>query len=250
MTTRDGLEPDDGFDALSRRLRLAQIAVMRQQLRVIVVLEGFDASGKGGLIRELAYAWDPRGYSVYPIGPPTAIEAAQPFLWRFWQRLPAPGQIAVFDRSWYGRLLVERVEFGLPEAQVDASVAEINAFERMLTHEGVRVLKFFMDISHKTQALRLKRRAERPDKRWKLTASDLDAHARYAEYRVAIEDMMGRCQAVPWVRVDANDKARAREEVMQSLVSTLGQVVRPRTFSFNPGVEARLGELDLPTDRI
>ena len=89
----------------------------RQNRKAIIVLEGYDASDKGGVIRELTYAWDPRGFEVYPIGPPVMIEAAHPFLWRFWNRLPTPVQIAVFDRSWHGRLLVEWVEHGLPDTE-------------------------------------------------------------------------------------------------------------------------------------
>ena len=148
--------------SLHDALRIAQIAVLRQHLKCIVVLEGFDASGKGGVIRELSYAWDPRGFRVDPIGPPNAEERAQPFLWRFWQRLPLPGEIAIFDRSWYGRLLVEFVEHDLGEALYQSSVEEINQFERMLVANGFHVVKLFLDISQQTQKTRLKRRADQP----------------------------------------------------------------------------------------
>jgi polyphosphate kinase 2 (PPK2 family) len=106
----------DALGDLHKRLRLAQIAIYRQNRKAIIVLEGYDAAGKGGVIRELSYAWDPRGFEVYPIGPPSAEEGSHPFMWRFWNRLPGPGQIAVFDRSWYGRLLVERGEHGLSDS--------------------------------------------------------------------------------------------------------------------------------------
>jgi len=229
--------------ALREALRTAQIAVLRQGLKVVIVVEGFDAAGKGSLIRELSYAWDPRGFRVHPIGPPTSQEAAYPFLWRFWQRLPKAGEIAIFDRSWYGRLLVESVEHGLSESLYDSSVAEINQFEEMLLANGFHVLKLFLDISQSTQKTRLKRRAERPDKRWKLTVADLDSLKHWPAYSAAIDRVTQSCSIVPWRRVDTNDKKRGRVDALTAVMDVLRIHVRPRTFSLNPGVAERLGEL-------
>lgn len=231
------------LNTLHDALRIAQIALFRQQLKVIIVIEGFDAAGKGGAIRELSYAWDPRGFCVYPIGPPSAEEAAQPFLWRFWQRLPMPGQIAIFDRSWYGRLLVEAVEHGLSPERYDASVVEINQFESMLHANGFQLVKLFLNISKDTQRKRLQRRAERPDKRWKLTVADLDSHALRDTYDQAVERMIDRCAVAPWVMIDANDKKAGRIAALQTVLSVIQAHEKPRTFTLNPGVAERLSEL-------
>lgn len=231
------------LNILHDALRIAQIAVLRQGLKFIVVLEGFDASGKGGVIRELSYAWDPRGFCVHPIGPPSEDESSQPFMWRFWKRLPLPGQIAVFDRSWYGRLLVESVEHGLSDELYQSSVTEINQFEHMLIANHFYVVKLFLDISKDTQKARLKRRAERPDKRWKLTVADLDSLKHWDDYAVASRRMIDACSVVPWSHIDTNNKESGRTSALATVLDALQSHVKPRTFRFNPGVEERLSEL-------
>lgn len=231
------------LNSLHDALRIAQIAVLRQGLKCIVVLEGFDASGKGGVIRELSYAWDPRGFSVFPIGPPNAEELAHPFLWRFWQRLPLPGEIAIFDRSWYGRLLVEFVEHDLGEAVYQSSVEEINQFEQTLVANGFYVVKLFLDISQETQKARLKRRADRPDKHWKLTVADLDSLQHWDGYAGAVQRMTQACDVIPWQRIDSNDKKRGRVAALSAVLEMLHAHIVPRTFTLNPGVAERLSEL-------
>ncbi len=233
----------DRLQSLHRRLRIAQIAIMRQRRSIVVVFEGFDAAGKGGVIRELSYALDPRGCSVHPIGPPTDAEAAFPFLWRFWQRLPAPGQVAVFDRSWYGRLLVEYVEHGLPESQYHESVQAIADFERQLSQAGTQLVKIFLRISEDTQRARLKRRADHPEKRWKLTVSDLDSLQHRAGYDAAIQRMLELPTDVPWQVIETDDKKAGRIAALEVISNALERDLKPRAFSYNPGVEARLHEL-------
>ncbi len=234
------------LDALHHSLRVAQIAMFRQKRRAIVVLEGFDAAGKGGVIRELSYAWDPRGFEVFPIGPPREPEQHQPFLWRFWQKLPEPGQIAVFDRSWYGRLLVERVEGGLSQMMFERSAARILDFEAQLLEEDFDLIKVFMHIDQATQRQRLRRRADVPEKRWKLTESDLDALALHDAYEQAVADMIQVCDHPRWHVVDCNDKRSGRLAVLKAIHGMLVEKASERTFSFNPGVEARLSELQDP----
>ena len=233
----------DRLQSLHQRLRIAQIAIMRQQRSTVVVLEGFDAAGKGGVIRELSYALDPRGCSVHPIGPPTDEEAAFPFLWRFWQRLPAPGQVAVFDRSWYGRLLVESVEHGLSASQYAESVEAIADFERQLSRAGTQLVKIFLRISEDTQRQRLKRRADHPEKRWKLTVSDLDSLKHRPGYDVAVQRMLSLPTETPWQVIDTDDKKAGRIAALDVISEALECDLKPRAFTFNPGVEARLDEL-------
>jgi polyphosphate kinase 2 (PPK2 family) len=229
--------------ALHRRLRVAQIAIMRQQRSACVVIEGFDAAGKGGVIRELSYAFDPRGCVVHPIGPPTTEEAAFPFLWRFWQRLPAPGQAAVFDRSWYGRLLVESVEYGLSDAHYAESVDAIAEFEAQLSRARIQLVKLFLRVSETTQRSRLKRRANHPEKRWKLTVSDLDSLQYRADYDRAVQRMLTLPTDTSWQVIDTDDKKTGRIAALVAIAEALERDLAPRAFSFNPGVEARLKEL-------
>ena len=233
----------DHLALLHDQLRIAQIAMYRQNRKAIIALEGYDASGKGGVIRELSYAWDPRGFQVYPIGPPAMTEAAHPFLWRFWNRLPTPGQIAVFDRSWYGRLLVERVEQGLPDTEYENSIDEINAFERMLMENQITLVKLFLETDRETHRTRLLRRAERPEKRWKLTESDIESYRHREAYEQAFANLLRRCQTPHWHRINANEKKQGRLDALDCILQALEVDLKPRTFALNPGVSERLHEL-------
>ena len=232
------------LESVRDALRTVQIALMRQEKSAIVLLEGFDAAGKGGVIRELSYAWDPRGFDVHPIGPPTTEESAHPFLWRFWCRLPRPGKIAVFDRSWYGRLLVETVEYGLSEQQYTESVAAIESFEGQIRDSGTQLIKLFLWIEPETQRQRLKRRADSPEKRWKLTASDLDSLKLRGPYDGAVKRMLALPTETPWHVIASDDKKTGRLQTLETVLAALDVDLKPRTFSYNPGVEARLGELE------
>lgn len=245
MTVFEDPVPDyqDALRDLHKRLRLAQIAIYRQNRKAIIVLEGYDAAGKGGVIRELSYAWDPRGFEVYPIGPPSAEEASHPFMWRFWNRLPGPGQIVVFDRSWYGRLLVERVEHGLSDSDYASSIEEINAFERMLQANQITLVKLCLETDRETHRSRLLRRAQHPEKRWKLTVSDIESFAHRGEYEVAFDAMCSRCNVSPWHRIDANHKKQGRLSALSAVLDSLEIELKPRTFAYNPGVSERLDEL-------
>jgi len=209
------------------RLVLVQRAYTRQGRSAVVVLEGWDAAGKGGLIRRIAWATDPRALRVWSIGAPADGERREHWMQRFWQRVPRSGEIAVFDRSWYGRVLVERVEQLTEEAAWRRGYAEINQFEQTLTDEGVRLVKLFLDISMETQFERFRARFDDPTKRWKLTEEDLRNRARWEEYEKAHKDMLKHCSppAAPWVTIDANHKRTARIAAFDAIIEAIGRDV-------------------------
>lgn len=218
---------ESALEALQHQLLGLQRAYVRQGRSAVVVLEGWDAAGKGGLIRRMSWVLDPRTLKVWQTGAPSGREAHQHWMQRFWQRVPLHGEIAVFDRSWYGRVLVERVEgFASDEAWARA-FGEINHFERSLAEEGIRIVKLFLDISRETQLDRFIQRYRNPDKRWKLTEEDIRNRARWTDYEQAYADMMSRCstQWAPWTRIDANDKHEARIAALEAIVGRLGEDV-------------------------
>ena len=191
--------------------------------RAIVAFEGWDASGKGGCIRRLTTLMDPRGYKVWPIGPPREEDLRHHWLWRFWERLPETGELAIFDRSWYGRVLVERVErLAAPQAWKRA-YAEINAFERTLTADGVRMVKIFLHIDRATQKKRFEERAGDPVKRYKLSDDDWRNRKKWPAYAQAYRDMLDGTHRpdAPWVVVAANHKGHARLEVLRTVIRLL-----------------------------
>jgi polyphosphate kinase 2 (PPK2 family) len=208
-----------------KKLVRVQQALLFTGKRAVVVFEGMDAAGKGGTIRRLAWAMDPRSLKVWPIGAPNAIEAKQHYLQRFWARLPEKTQIAVFDRSWYGRVLVERVEKLTPTKDWQRAYGEINAFEQQLIDDGIRVVKLFLHISKEQQRTELLERMRDPLKRWKLSYDDFRNRARWPNYVHAIEDMFDRTStaAAPWHVVPSDDKPAARAEALGILVRELSK---------------------------
>jgi polyphosphate kinase 2 (PPK2 family) len=232
---------------LQLRLRVIQLAYRKTGLRGIVVIEGWDAAGKGGLVRRMVHEMDPRGYKVWPIGPPSPDEQGRHYLYRFWTRLPVPGSIAIFDRSWYGRVLVERVEAQAAPDAWQRAYDEINDFEEVLTNDGVRIAKLFMHMSEEEQAQRFSERAKDPNKRWKLTSEDLRNRSRRREYEDAITDMLERTSRdnAPWKLVSAEQKRFGRIEAMEYLTGVLAEGVdlSPPTYSeaFREQLSAELG---------
>jgi polyphosphate kinase 2 (PPK2 family) len=186
---------------------------------VMMVFEGNDAAGKGGAIRRVTEALDPRQYKVVPIAAPTEEERAQPYLWRFWRHVPALGNITVFDRSWYGRVLVERVEGFCSQADWLRAYGEINDFEESLVNAGVILVKFWMAIDSETQLQRFKEREQIGFKRYKITAEDWRNRERWNEYVDAVGDMIDRTSTTisPWTLVEANDKRYARVKVLRTI---------------------------------
>jgi polyphosphate:AMP phosphotransferase len=186
---------------------------------VVVVFEGFDAAGKGGAIRRVTHALDARCFKVIPIAAPTDEEMAHPYLWRFWRNLPRQGHVAIFDRSWYGRVLVERVEKLIPPGVWLRAYTEINDFEAEMVRHGIIMVKFWLSISPEEQLKRFNNRLSTAYKRYKLTPDDWRNREKWAAYARAAHDMIDRTSTenAPWTLIEAEDKKYARVKVMQTL---------------------------------
>ncbi len=213
--------------ALQVKLQSIQQAYLGTRDHAIVVLEGWDTAGKGGVVRRLGWTLDPRSFKVHPIAAPSPREKAEHYLQRFWERLPAHGQIVVFDRSWYGRVLVERVEDFATKAEWKRAYGEINAFEALLVADGARIAKIFLHITPGEQVKRFKDRLSDPLKQWKLSYEDFRNRARWDDYAEAIEDMMDKTSnsLAPWHLIPANDKPFGRLATLGVLASHLGNGV-------------------------
>ncbi|MAR91362.1 MAG: PPK2 family polyphosphate kinase [Pseudomonadota bacterium] len=214
-------------DELQLRLLRQQQALFHEGKRVILVLEGIDTAGKGGIIRRLTRHLDPRGVRVWPIGAPAPWEQSRHYLYRFWQKLPEPGEIAIFDRSWYGRVLVERVEGFASKPQWKRAYRELVEFERQLTADGVILVKLFLNLSKPAQYERLMDRLREPTKRWKITTADLRSRSYWDQYQTAFEDMLNKTatQTAPWHVIPADDKHYARVASLQLIARQLGKHV-------------------------
>lgn len=239
-----GARVDGDYDALladlQKRLARAQVAHIVHKRRAIIAFEGWDAAGKGGIIKRLTAEWDPRNYEVWPIAAPTGEEKAHHFLWRFWRRLPGDGEIAVFDRSWYGRVLVERVEGYAAERDWKRAYDEINEFEARQKEDGATVLKLFVHITQATQDERLRKRLEHPWKRWKTGADDFRNRARREEYRAAMDEMFAQTDTrwAPWKVIDGNNKKAARIAALSWIVDRLERAVPMTPPPADPAVVA------------
>jgi polyphosphate kinase 2 (PPK2 family) len=218
----------DAYEAhlldLQHQLRELQLAFLYNRLKGIIVFEGWDAAGKGGVIRRLTSVMDPRAVRVWPISAPDAREQEEHYLQRFWRRLPPNGELGVFDRSWYGRVLVERVEGFADREAWTRAYDEINGFERSLAADGFRLVKIFLHISPQEQAKRFLERLDNPLKRWKLTPDDLRNREKWGPYEDAIEEMVRRTSApdAPWHVIPAHNKKFARLAAIHTIVSSLG----------------------------
>jgi polyphosphate:AMP phosphotransferase len=190
---------------------------------LVCAFEGADAAGKGGAIRRITAALDARQYQVTPVAAPTEEEKAQPHLWRFWRQLPRHGQVAIFDRTWYGRVLVERVEGFCTENDWLRAYTEINDFEHEIIEAGVIVIKFWLQISQEEQLKRFQEREQIEFKRFKITQEDWRNREKWDEYQVAICDMVERTSTgnAPWTLVEANDKNYARVKILRTVCQRL-----------------------------
>ncbi len=220
------LDSDEYRERLIRaQVRLSQLGfqVYKQVRPVILAFEGWDAAGKGGAIRRLTERLDPRGYVVHAIGAPQGDDKEHHYLWRFWRRLPEAGQITIFDRTWYGRVLVERVEGFCTEEEWRRAYQEINHFERQLVDFGTILVKFWLHISQEEQLARFQERENTAYKAWKLTDEDWRNRDKWDEYRVAVEDMLLKTSTTtaPWTVVPSNDKYYARVNVLETIVDAL-----------------------------
>jgi polyphosphate kinase 2 (PPK2 family) len=189
----------------------------------IVVFEGWDAAGKGGAIRRITSALDARDYQVIPIAAPTDEERARHYLWRFWRQLPRAGHMTIFDRSWYGRVLVERVEQFATETEYRRAYGEITNFEEHLVTHGIVLVKFWLHITKGEQLRRFRERERVEVKRWKITDEDWRNRAKWSDYTMAVDEMVARTSTTiaPWTLVEANDKLFARIKVLKTLAERM-----------------------------
>jgi len=226
---------------LELKLGELQRKVREQKIPVMIVFEGWDASGKGTLINELLLAMDPRGFKVFPINPPNPEEQMRPFLWRFWLKTPAGGKFAIFDRSWYGRVLVARVDKIVKKKVWSQAYDEINAFERQLSDECCVIIKFFLHISKKEQLKRFIRLENKRTTAWKVTRTDWQHHDQYRKYLAATEDMLAKTDTAcaPWTLVEAHDRRFAVTKIFQTIIQTLeNHLAQPAASQSAPKLSA------------
>ncbi len=226
-------------------LQRVQQAYLGTKHRAIIVLEGWDTAGKGGVVRRLGWALDPRSFKVHATAAPVGREKSLHYLQRFWEHLPEHGQIVVFDRSWYGRVLVERVEGYATAMEWRRAYREINDFERMLVEDETRLVKVFFHITSEEQVHRFHARLTDPLKRWKLSYEDFRNHGRWQDYEVAIEDMveMTSTKQAPWYLVPANDKPFGRLATFRIIADRLSQGVALEPRALDPKVEEAARQL-------
>ncbi|WP_228133150.1 phosphate--AMP phosphotransferase [Alkanindiges illinoisensis] len=200
---------------------------------VVIVFEGMDAAGKGGAIKRVVAPLDPREYEIHSIAAPDSFEKRHPYLWRFWTRLPRPGGMTIFDRSWYGRVLVERVESFASNAEWQRAYDEINHFEQQLSDSGILVIKFWLGISEKEQLKRFQAREVNPHKQYKITDEDWRNRKKWQQYLEAAADMLQRTDSsqAPWAVIATNDKKTARIAVLSHMVNQLEERLKTMTKS-------------------
>jgi polyphosphate kinase 2 (PPK2 family) len=205
------------------RLNQLHRKALKKKISTILLFEGPDAAGKGGAIRRVTRALDARHYQVIPVAAPTDEERAHHYLWRFWRQLTRAGRITIFDRSWYGRVLVERVEGFATEDEWKRAFAEINEFEEQLTDHGILLLKFWEHITKDEQLARFRAREETPHKRWKLTEEDWRNREKWDDYEQAVNDIVEHTSThtAPWVLIEGNDKRFARIKVINTFCDRL-----------------------------
>ncbi len=216
-------EYEDELAEYQRKLALLTRHDNFRNLSVVALFEGNDAAGKGGSIRRVTSALDARQYRIIPVAAPTEDERAQPYLWRFWRHLPRQGKFAIFDRSWYGRVLVERIEGFCSQADWMRAYGEINDFEEQLVRNKTVIVKYWLTISKNEQLKRFEERESTGFKRFKITAEDWRNREKWEEYEIAICDMIDRTstEIAPWTLVEANDKYYARIKVMKTLCKAI-----------------------------
>jgi AMP-polyphosphate phosphotransferase len=239
------------FPDLQERLRQLQYALLEAEIPTVVVFEGWDASGKGTIIQRLTERLDPRAFRVHPGAPPSELEQRYHFLWRYQLRLPEDGHMVLFDHSWYGRVLVDRVERWVKRKTWSAAYEQINQFERWLADDGQVLVKFWFHISKKEQCLSMEKMQQDRAQRWKVQKEDLRRNRRYGRWREAAEEMLARTETAHcgWTVVEATDARFTRVKVFQTLVARMEDALARRQRA--PGVVSRthLAETALHDER-
>jgi polyphosphate kinase 2 len=220
------IKADDYGDQLERlqsQLASCQCRLARSDRSLVVVFEGWDAAGKGGAIKRVTAALNPRGYRAVPIGVPTAEEKSHTHLWRFCSKMPKQGQITIFDRSWYGRMMVEPIEGFCTEAEYERSGREINVFEEEIVKNGAILVKFWMEVSKEEQLKRFNERQDDPMKQWKITDEDWRNRGKWDVYEKYVDSMMKQTSTpvAPWTVVESEDKRYARLKVLRTLIDAV-----------------------------
>ncbi|HIS30560.1 MAG TPA: polyphosphate:AMP phosphotransferase [Candidatus Limivivens intestinipullorum] len=208
---------------LQKRLNFLHSELYRRRIPVILGFEGWDAGGKGGAIKRLTECLDPRGYAVHPTASPNDIEKAHHYLWRFWEDIPKAGHITIFDRTWYGRVMVERIEGFCTENEWRRAYKEMNDMEAQWANYGAIVLKFWLQIDKDEQERRFNERMNTPEKRWKITDEDWRNREKWDQYESAVDEMLIRTSTTyaPWIIVEGNSKYYARIKVLETVVKAL-----------------------------
>ncbi|WP_195267256.1 polyphosphate:AMP phosphotransferase [Eubacterium sp. 1001713B170207_170306_E7] len=206
-----------------KKLRDLEYQIYSRRIPVVIGFEGWDAGGKGGAIKRLCENLDPRGYRVYPTAAPTSEELAHNWLWRFWKTVPKRGHFSIYDRTWYGRVMVEPIEGFCTADDYRRAFREINDFEKQLTDFGAVALKFWMNISKDEQEKRFKERENDPDKQWKITDEDWRNREKWDAYVVAVDRMLLKTSTenAPWIVVEGNDKYYARVKVLKTVIGAI-----------------------------
>jgi polyphosphate kinase 2 (PPK2 family) len=214
---------EDQIGKVQVRLRELEFRIYKQQVPVLCVFEGWDAAGKGGAIKRVTEILDPRGYTVWPFAAPKGEERTHHYLWRFWKSLPRAGHVCIWDRSHYGRVLVERLEGFCSEEEWRRAYREINEFEAHQSSYGMVICKFWLHLSKEEQLRRFKSRETDPFRSYKLTDEDWRNRAKWAEYSQAVEDMLLHTSTpyAPWTVVEANNKYFARVKVVRTIVDAV-----------------------------
>jgi polyphosphate kinase 2 (PPK2 family) len=236
---------EDKLEKLQHRLLDLQIHSLRNGGRVVIGIDGWDAAGKGGLIERIVSGLEPKSIQVYRIGAPSPEEQGRHYLWRFWNRLPAPGNWAIFDRTWYGRVLVERIEGFCSKETWKRAYREINEFERQLTDDGVRIVKLMVHVSEKEQKERMLARLDDPHKHYKIGLEDFRNIARRKEYIEAYDDMLERTDTdcAPWHVIASDNKMRARLRGLEIIDDIVGRGVDVLQQPLDPKIAEAAGKL-------
>jgi polyphosphate kinase 2 (PPK2 family) len=221
------------FPPLQERLRALQYRLRDAEIPTVIVLEGWDASGKGSTIQRLTERLDPRAFRAYPGSPPSGLEQRYHWLWRYQTKLPEDGQIALFDHSWYGRVLVDRVEKWVKKKAWSQAYEQINQFERWLCDDGQVIVKFLFHISQKEQRRRLRALAQNPRERWRVEKEDWRRNKHYDDWVEAMEEMLAKTDSphAPWTVIEATDARWTRVKVFETLVRSMEQALARRQAS-------------------